>query len=110
MAVLAAAGVGLNLWADGQFKRAGTTVKPFEETTVLVQTGAFGLSRHPMYLGMMLILVGLAIALGSLTPWLVLPAFAWLVASRFMAAEERKLEGAFGARYLEYKAKVGRWL
>lgn len=103
-------GVALNLWADSHFKRAGTTVKPFEVTTALIETGPFAVSRHPMYLGMVLILAGIALALGTLSPWLVIPIFVWQISVRFIAVEERKLEAAFGVRYLEYKAKVRRWL
>jgi protein-S-isoprenylcysteine O-methyltransferase Ste14 len=109
-AVFLVVGATLNLWADGQLKRLGTTVKPFEETEVLVETGAFGLSRHPMYLGMVLVLAGTAIAFGSLSPWLVVPVFVWQVRSRFIEAEERKLEETFGARYQEYRSRVRRWL
>jgi protein-S-isoprenylcysteine O-methyltransferase Ste14 len=63
-----------------------------------------------MYLGMTLILVGIALALGSLTPWLVIPVFIWQITVRFIAAEERKLEATFGNSYLEYKRRVRRWL
>jgi protein-S-isoprenylcysteine O-methyltransferase Ste14 len=71
-----AAGVALNLWADAGLKRAGTTVKPFQPSNALVENGAYGLSRHPMYLGYVLILAGVATLLRSLSPWLVIPPFA----------------------------------
>jgi protein-S-isoprenylcysteine O-methyltransferase Ste14 len=104
------AGAVLNVWADQLFKRAGTTVKPFEPSTALIVTGPFALTRHPMYLGMALALAGVALALGSATPWAVLPVFAWLITRRFIIPEERKMEATFGARYLEYAVKVRRWL
>ncbi len=46
----------------------GTTVKPFEESQALVTGGVFRISRNPMYLGMTLILLGVTLILGSVTP------------------------------------------
>ena len=109
-AFVIAAGVGLNLWADAQFKRASTTVKPFEPTTALIESGPFSFSRHPMYLGMLLIMSGIALILGSLSPWVIIPLFAWQLSRRFVDPEERKLEASFGERYREYKNRVRCWL
>jgi protein-S-isoprenylcysteine O-methyltransferase Ste14 len=109
-AAFIAAGAVLNVWADRLFKGAGTAVKPFEPTTALVVTGPFSISRNPMYLGMTLILVGIAVALGSATPWLAVPVFAWQITGRFVVPEERKLREAFGSLYAEYAARVRRWL
>jgi len=103
-------GVAVNLWADRLFKRAGTSVTPFEASTVLIVEGPFALSRNPMYLGMVLILVGTAVGLGSLSPWIVIPVFVWQVQRRFILPEEAKLEGTFGSRYVEYKRATRRWL
>ncbi|MGO9444853.1 MAG: methyltransferase family protein [Thiobacillaceae bacterium] len=103
-------GVVLNLWADRLFTRAGTAVKPFEPSTALIESGPFSITRHPMYLGMTLILAGIALALGTLSPWLVVPVFVWQITVRFIGAEERKLEATFGRSYLEYKRRVRRWL
>ncbi len=61
-------GISLNLIADAAFKREQTTVKPFEKSTALVVTGVFKAGRHPMYLGMVLILLGVAMLMGTLTP------------------------------------------
>ena len=58
--VAIAAGVWLNLAADRAFKARGTTVKPFERSSVLLTDGVFRITRNPMYLGMILILVGVA--------------------------------------------------
>lgn len=109
-AVPVALGILLNVWADHLFKRAGTAVKPFEPSIALVLAGPFRFSRNPMYFGMALVLAGIAIGLGSVTPWLVIPLFIWLVTERFIVPEERKLEASFGQQYHEYKAKVRRWV
>ena len=66
----------LNVLADKQFKAVGTTVKPFESSSVMVTEGVFRFSRNPMYLGMVSVLVGAAILLRELTPWMVVPLFA----------------------------------
>lgn len=103
-------GLWLNVWADKLFKQAGTSVKPFEPTTVLITRGPFAFSRHPMYLGMTFVLVGIVVALGSATPLLVVPLFVWQAINRFIIPEERKLENTFGWTYTEYKSRVRRWL
>lgn len=107
--LLIGAGLGLNVWADSLFKRAGTTVKPFQESAALVVTGPFAFTRNPMYVGMILVLAGVAAGLGSGTPWLVMPLFVWQVRDRFIRTEERMLESTFGAAFRDYKARVRRW-
>lgn len=105
-----AGGVALVLWGAGIFERVGTAIKPFEESSVLVSRGPFRVSRNPMYLGMVIGLTGVAVVAGSLTPFLVVPAFAILIERRFIRAEEAHLERTFGASYMAYKARVRRWL
>lgn len=97
-------------WAAVLFKRARTGLVPFSEATTLVSAGPYRFTRNPMYLGMAGILAGTAIWLGSLTPWLVLPAFMGIIAERFIAPEEAMLERTFGQAYRQYKAAVRRWL
>jgi protein-S-isoprenylcysteine O-methyltransferase Ste14 len=103
-------GVVLNLVADRAFQRAGTTVRPGEESAALVTTGAFRLSRNPMYLGFVLILGGIALLLGSLSPWAVVAAFAVAMDRLFIRDEERALEQRFGAAWLDYRMGVRRWV
>ena len=103
-------GVWLNLSADRQFKAANTTVKPFEVSTVLVKSGAFRVTRNPMYLGFVSILLGEAILLRSLSPLIVAIAYAVLVKVKFISIEERMLADRFGTEWEEYASKVRRWL
>ncbi len=105
-----AAGLALNVWVDQLFKSAGTAVKPFETSVSLVLQGPFLLSRNPMYLGMAIVLAGIAIGLGSATPWLVIPLFIWQLTVCYVVPEELKLKASFGSEYLQYMAKVRRWL
>ena len=108
--VLLAAGILINLIADKAFTKANTTVKPFEESAVLITDGAFRISRHPMYLGFVLILIGIAIIMGTLTPFFAIPVFAALMDIVFIRAEERMLEDTFGRTWLEYTRGVRRWI
>jgi len=85
-------GVTLNLIADTAFKKEQTTVKPFETSSTLITTGVFQISRHPMYLGMILILFGIAILMGSLTPLIVIVIFSILIELVFARIEEKMLE------------------
>jgi protein-S-isoprenylcysteine O-methyltransferase Ste14 len=109
-AIPLALGIAFNLIADRAFKKNKTTVKPFEKSTVLITGGVFGISRHPMYLGFVLILTGIAILMGSLMPYLVIFAFAILMDAIFVRAEEEMLEETFGETLLKYKRRVRRWL
>jgi len=108
--VLAAGALCLIAWAALLFRRAGTNIRPFTPSTALVVAGPYKLTRNPMYLGMAGILLGAAVFMGSLTPFVVIPAFMALIAERFIIPEEAKLEEAFGREYLDYKAGVRRWL
>jgi protein-S-isoprenylcysteine O-methyltransferase Ste14 len=103
-------GIAFNLIANGVFHKAGTTVKPFQESTVLITKSVYSISRHPMYLGFGLILAGVASLLGTLSPWFILPVFAVLMDIVFICVEERMLEDKFGPAWIEYKKKVRRWL
>lgn len=103
-------GIGINVRCSNLFKQAGTTIKPFEESGELVIDGPYRISRHPMYLGMVLILAGIGLLLGSVAPLLVIPAFLWIVTKRFVVPEEAAMEARFGPRYVVYKAHVRRWI
>jgi protein-S-isoprenylcysteine O-methyltransferase Ste14 len=105
-----AVGVAINLAADGAFHKAGTTVKPFEESSALVTNGVYQFTRNPMYLGFVFILIGLAVLLRSLTPYLVIITFAVLVDRMFIAVEERILAEKFGLDWKIYKLSTRRWL
>ena len=102
---------GLVLAANGvfSFKRAGTAIKPFETSTILVTDGLYQHTRNPMYLGLVILLIGVASYLGSLTPYLVIPVFFLIIQQCFIKHEEPFLENIFGQEYLDYKNDVRRW-
>ncbi|MCD6385746.1 isoprenylcysteine carboxylmethyltransferase family protein [Candidatus Sumerlaeota bacterium] len=103
-------GIVINLMADRAFKKHNTGVKPLEKPTVLVTEGVFRISRHPMYLGFALILLGIVMLLGSLVPYVVVVGFVIFMDIVFVRAEEKKLEETFGEAWLKYKRTVRRWL
>jgi len=103
-------GAGLALWGSKLFAKAGTNIIPFTESTALVTSGAFSFSRNPMYLGMNLALIGLALLLNAAVPWLVVVGFALLLRIKFVRVEEQLMEATFGEEYLSYKARVRRWV
>lgn len=115
------AGIGLAFGAIGilvalagvlSFRRARTTVNPMrpQAATSLVASGVYRYTRNPMYLGMLLVLIGWGAFLAR--PWAlaVLPTFV-LYMSRFqIIPEERALQGIFGAEFEAYRRTVRRWL
>ena len=103
-------GVVINMVADNSFRRANTPIKPFEEPTALVTSGMYQVSRNPMYLGFVLILVGIAILLGSVMPYIVIPVFMILIEKSFIRVEEHRLEQKFRQQWLEYRQRVRRWV
>jgi len=105
-----ASGIVIDLVADKAFKKRGTTVKPFEESTALITSGVFRVSRHPMYLGFVLILTGAAVFMGSLMPYAVIIVFAVVMDVVLIRVEEQMLEEKFGEVWLEYKGKARRWI
>lgn len=103
-------GIIIDLVADRTFKKRTIAVTPLAKPTVLVTNGVFGISRHPMYLGFVLVLVGIALLLGSVTPYVVVLGFAVFMDVVFIGFEEKKLAETFGEAWLEYKKNVRRWL
>jgi protein-S-isoprenylcysteine O-methyltransferase Ste14 len=103
-------GIWMNLSADRAFTRARTTVKPFEVSSALIQDGVFRLSRNPMYLGFTAILLGVAMLLGSISPFIVTLAFPPLIDAVFIRTEERMLEAKFGDEWRRYQSRVRKWI
>lgn len=109
--LLIAAGIALNIWTDLIFKKESTTVKPHEEPLKLITAGPFRVSRHPMYLGMTMILFGLPLILSGHPAAFVFPiAFVMAMEMLFIPFEEANCEKIFKKSYFEYKKDVRRWI
>lgn len=110
--VLALAGVASGLAGVFAFRQARTTIDPHRpgDARAVVRTGIYRFTRNPMYLGLLLTLLGVA-------AWLAHP-LALLCAAALMVTltrlqikpEERILTALFGAPYEDYLRRVRRWL
>ncbi|GAA4893285.1 isoprenylcysteine carboxylmethyltransferase family protein [Ferrimonas pelagia] len=111
LALALALGVLIALAGVLAFRRASTTVHPARpDATALVNGGIYRLTRNPMYLGMLLALLGWSLYLSALLPLLVLPLFV-LYMNRFqIGPEERHLLQRFGREFDHYCQRVRRWL
>jgi len=105
-------GVIIDLLSIVQFRRVKTTINPMrpETTSSLVTSGFYAYSRNPMYVGLLVSLIGITLILRSLTPLLVLPLFVLVVTMLQIAPEEKALSKIFGDQFDYYKQKVPRWL
>ncbi len=108
--LLIAIGIIIVVWSAALFDKASTPIKPFEESTQLVTGGMYQATRNPMYLGMVLILVGIALLFGTISPFIPIPFFIYLIQTIFISNEEIVMERTFGDEYREYKERVRRWL
>ena len=103
-------GIMMTAISAGVFLKVETGLEPFDEAKVLVTSGFYRYTRNPMYMGMFLILLGVAFMLGSLSALLPIPVFALIIHNNFVLGEERFCEAAFGQAYLDYKSNVRRWI
>jgi len=103
-------GIMMSAISAGMFVKTQTGLEPFEEATTLVTGGFYRITRNPMYLGMFMMLFGVAFLLGSISALLPMLLFALIIRNNFVLGEERFLEAAFGQSYLDYKSEVRRWI
>jgi protein-S-isoprenylcysteine O-methyltransferase Ste14 len=91
-------------------KAAGTPVPGNEPTNAIVRSGPYQWSRNPIYLAFSILQLGIACWLNNLWVLVTLGAAWGLMTWVVIPREEHYLEHKFGAEYLQYKAKVRRWL
>src|SRR5215471_3736356 len=90
--------------------RTGSNVPTNLPTTTVVESGPYRFTRNPIYLGMLLGLIGLAIAFDSLWLLVMLVPFALVIRYGVVAREEAYLERKFGDVYRGYSSRIRRWL
>ena len=109
--VVLAAGGALVLETTARFALQGRgTPAPWAPPERFVQYGSYRFVRSPMYLGVLLLVVGQGLLLGQeiLFAW---AAVAWLIFTSFLAFyEEPQLRRRFGESYDDYRRRVRRWL
>ncbi|BDA63836.1 methyltransferase family protein [Actinomyces capricornis] len=114
LASTAVAGASGALILEGvaEFARHRTTVDPHgvERASALVTTGPNALTRNPMYVGMLGLLVARAVARRRRRALLPAVGFWWAIDRFQIPAEEEALAERFGQEYADYCTQVPRWL
>lgn len=105
-----AAGLWLGFAAITQMRKAHTSPEPHRPVTALVIGGPYRFTRNPIYLGYLLIYLGITLLAG--TPWglIASPFLIWTVTQNIIFAEEIYLEDKFQDQYAAYKSRVRRWI
>ncbi|MCB9848259.1 MAG: isoprenylcysteine carboxylmethyltransferase family protein [Phycisphaeraceae bacterium] len=99
--------VGLSI---PSFVRLRTPIHPDHTPNALIRTGMYRFTRNPIYLGMTIALLGIAVVLGVAKPLPVPFLFAFVVGRLFIRREEANLHAEFGKAYDDYRARVRRWI
>ncbi|MEO1251623.1 MAG: isoprenylcysteine carboxylmethyltransferase family protein [Pseudomonadota bacterium] len=109
---IASVGLAIDLISVAAFLRAKTTVNPMapERAEHLVVDGLYRISRNPMYLGLLLILIGWGVWLGNPLSLLIIPAWMFVITEIQIKPEERALSQVFGDDYDAYRRRVRRWI
>jgi protein-S-isoprenylcysteine O-methyltransferase Ste14 len=107
---LVLAGIALTVWSVVTFRRAHTTVIPWEQVSAMVTTGPFRWSRNPIYLADAIAYLGGTLLIHSWWPLLALPGVLLVMRRKVIDREERYLAKRFGDGYREYQLRVRRWL
>lgn len=110
--VCALLGIGIALSGIVCFRRAKTTASPLRPSAAssLVTGGIYHFTRNPMYLGLLLVLLGWALFLRNGAAFVLLPCF-MLYLNRFqIGPEERALASRFGDAFAAYRNRTRRWL
>jgi protein-S-isoprenylcysteine O-methyltransferase Ste14 len=103
-------GFSLSLGSGIFFRKLGTNPRPGSRANLIVTKGPFKYTRNPMYLGLITMLIGISILLGTLSPLIVIPIMFRILHTQFVLREEKLMEEWFGQSYVEYKSKTPRWL
>lgn len=108
--LLLGGGVILIALAATEMRRQKTTIIPHHEADRLVQSGIFSRTRNPIYLGDLLILLGMALYWDAVLALVLVPVFLWIIERRFVVPEENRLRVKFRADFARYCQKVRRWV
>jgi protein-S-isoprenylcysteine O-methyltransferase Ste14 len=103
-------GLMLGVGALIAFRRAGMTLNPGGRVTHLVTSGIYSFTRNPVYLGFLLIVIGISLDSGSYWGILLAPFLIILFNQLVIRPEEEHLASRFGEQFTSYKEKVRRWL
>ena len=99
-----------NGWSLWLFGRHRTGLLPGQATEAMIDEGPYRLSRNPLYVGLLVLYLGLALLVPSLWALVLFPVAVLLVFWGAIRPEERFLHQRFGAEYDAYTRRVRRWL
>lgn len=110
--IFAGAGGGIGLLGLVQFYKKSTSINPHKPRNAsrLVTDGIYGISRNPMYVGLLLILIGYGWFLGNILAFAVTALFVVYMNRFQIIPEEEVMEEKFGEEFRKYKSSVHRWL
>lgn len=108
--VIATLGFLLMIRAWWLFRIAATAICPRAETTSLIRHDVYRLTRNPMYLGIVMMLLGAAVVTGGALYFAAAVTFFAIIDHSFCPYEEDKLCSVFGDEYVSYSRTVRRWL
>ncbi|HEX5281873.1 MAG TPA: isoprenylcysteine carboxylmethyltransferase family protein [Micropepsaceae bacterium] len=104
------AGFCLAIWGERTFVHAGTELMPSSATnSKLVAHGPFRYTRNPMYSGLLLVMLAVALYFGTWPFYLALVLLFVLIQAAFIPFEEAKMERQFGPAFRDYKSRTPRW-
>jgi protein-S-isoprenylcysteine O-methyltransferase Ste14 len=108
--VVVVLGIGVSIAGRRAFERAGTNVNPMLPAKLVVANGIYRRTRNPMYVGMAIACVALALA--TRNGWLLIALVPVQVLMHWgvILREERYLSRKFGAEYEAYRRSVRRYL
>jgi protein-S-isoprenylcysteine O-methyltransferase Ste14 len=109
-AVILVVGLLLIFLAAAQMYRHNTTVIPHLDAAHLVKTGIFSISRNPIYLGDVLVLIGCILRWDVAVALPLIPLLIWILQVRFIQPEESRLLTGFGTEFENYMRTVRRWI
>ena len=102
--------IAVGFYCGYLFYKHKTAIHPFDDSSALIASWPYSMSRNPIYLMMVLFLIGFALALEELLCLALVPVFVYWIHVRFVLQEEIMLEQTFSEKYLDYKRKVRRWI
>jgi protein-S-isoprenylcysteine O-methyltransferase Ste14 len=108
--LIAAGGALLVAYAFVTFARGKTNIMPNRAAGTLLTSGAFRISRNPIYTGEVLGVFGVGIALGAPGMMIAALLLAFALLQLGILREEAHLEARFGDEWRAYRSKVRRWL
>jgi len=108
-AIIAAA-ILLMAYAFRHFGQANTPVPTRHTPSTLVTSGVYTITRNPIYLAMMLLIMGLGVTLDNVWLLLLAAVFQQIIRWGVIAREEKYLEAKFGEEYRTFKEQTRRWI